>query len=200
MNRPKPSSLMIGLVLALAAWPTGPAVAASMPKGTVEVSASMLLDHFGYSQGGHHEGSTTNFALSLGAGPCLSNTVQVKAALEVGHNEVLASSESTEATSWGGTVKVGYNFTTTGATVPYVDAGVGVRFYSGDAYDAAERSALLPVVSAGVRCLLAKAISLNTELSYQRLTNVGGSKGLTASGLLLGVGFSFLLEPGPGTR
>jgi hypothetical protein len=190
-------SRTIGVILLLSALAFAPAGAASMPKGTVELSTDMLFDHYSYSVKGKDKGSSSNFNLVLGAGPCLTDALQFKAALEIGHSEATYSAQSSEATSWGGSARFDYNFTTQGATIPFVEAGLGVRFYAGDGYDSTDPSTILPILGLGLRFLVRKSVSLNTELSYQRISNVGGATNLTASGILLGVGFSVLLEPKP---
>jgi hypothetical protein len=176
------------------------ATAGSMPKGTVELSTAALFNHFSYHNRSGDKGSSLLIDATFGEGLCLTDAVETKFGLEVSHGESSSSFSASEGTAWGGSAMLVYNFKDEGPTIPYFEGGVGGRFYGGDAYENADVSTLLPILGVGVRCLIRKAVSLNVELTYQRIVNAGGVKDLTASGILLGVGFSVLLEPKPEGR
>jgi hypothetical protein len=168
---------------------------ASMPTGTTELSTRAYFSHTGYSFNGTSLGSSTSVLLSLSVGQCITDLVELQGSAIWNHDSVDPKGDtSASASSYGASGSVLLNLTTSSSIVPYLQAGVGLFAYSGDGYEDAETSTMLPFLAGGLRFLVADSAALDAGLAYQRLTNAGGVEDVDADQIFLGLGISLLLH------
>jgi len=169
--------------------------AASMPTGTTELTTRTYFSHVGYSHDGTSLGSATSAQLSLGVGQCVTDLIELYGSVIWNHNSIDPKGESSaSASSYGASGSILFNFTTSSSVIPYLQAGVGMLAYSGDGYDDAETSTLLPVLGGGLRFLVGDSAAFDAGLVYQRMSNAGGVQDLDAGQFYLGLGIAVLLR------
>ena len=185
---------LVSLCLGFLVLGAGHALAGSMPAGTTELSTALAFNHAGFSFEDEDLGSTTTLALSVGVGQCVTNMLEIQGALMFAHNSVSPEGgDSESASSFGFLGSLIVNFSTSGPMVPYVQGGIGLQTYSGDGYEGAETSSIVPSVGGGLRFLIGDSASINAGLTYQHVNNAGGGEDITANEVLFTVGVSVLL-------
>ena len=98
--------------------------------------------------------------------------------------------ESWSTTSVGFEGNLTFNFQTGGQIIPFAGIGAGILTWSGDFYDDAENTLLLPSIFAGMRIPVMDAASFNISAGYTRQVNAEGSDGLDAHSFGIQFGIS----------
>jgi hypothetical protein len=206
MSRQCRMSLVSGLaVLALCVpWTAG---AASLERGTVELTPSVTLSHKSVSFDGpapwigpvnqsvslegEQLGSQTDLLMSFDFGYCTSNVVEPTGGLLVLYTSIHPEgASSTSASAFGASAGLTFNISTQGALIPFLRGTVGFLTYSGDGFQGTDTEYLAPAVSAGVRTMVGGSASLNFSALFTHHSNVQGQKYLTANEFGLAVGLS----------
>jgi hypothetical protein len=100
-----------------------------------------------------------------------------------------AEKDSWDRSSYGVIPEVTLNLAPSSTVVPYLAAGGGIVFYSGD-WVGDESATVLPRVEVGLRWFVTEAASLNFSAVYSRWSNLEGVKEYEADRIGFGVGIS----------
>lgn len=185
------SARMISLIMLAALLVVTSASAASLDKGTVEISYRFGFDHSSYSFDGVDAGSATTVELNGNVGYCITDLIELQGGLLYQHSSLdPEGGESTSGSLYGITGSLVFNFKTSGNYVPYILAGLGVVGYDGDDYEDASSSLVLPQLAAGIRLMIKDAAAADFGVGYTHLTNAGGVEDLAANSLMMQIGIS----------
>src|SRR5262245_43656100 len=151
--------------------------AATLARGTFELSPSFSFTQTYLSFDGNAIGTITNLRIDGEVGYCVSNLVEIGGTAIVGHSSFDPEAASASSlTSEGLALGLGINFATAGNVVPFVRGAVGLLAYSGDIAIGKETSVLAPILDAGIRLMVGGSASVNFGVDYRHTTNDGGLK------------------------
>jgi hypothetical protein len=179
MIRTTTVALITVAALWLAATPTR---GAEIGKGTVELGLAG-----GFERANVEETSLTT--LDLGARLTYSFTNRVAAGGTIAFTH-FSWEEGFDETSLGATADLIVNFSSGSSVVPFGQLSVGLTNFSGDLFDDAELSYILPFVGAGFRTLLGDYASVNVVAGYRHRTNFLGIKDISSHDIVLSFGLS----------
>jgi hypothetical protein len=188
-------AVVLALTFAMAA---GPAGAAGLPAGTLEISPSAVFSHSSLSLNGEKLGSLTVLAMSGNVGYCVTNHVEGEGGFLLSHVSISAEDNSGDgsasATGVGLNGGLRFNLSGSGDVIPFAYAGAGFVSYSGDEAPDTKVEVDAPILQAGVRLLVGPTGSMNFFVQYSHRTNADGAEDVSDNQFALGVGLS--LFPG----
>jgi hypothetical protein len=185
-----------GLVACYLAISAPAALAAELPNRTVELSTGLMFTHTSYAVDGNNTGSTTELQVQEGLGYCVNDLLELNGSLVLIHQSVNPrSGTSIGGTSYGFGGSLVFNFPSKSSIIPFLQGGFALLAYSGDMYENAETTYVLPSIGVGLRFLVTESASINSGLYYQHISNALGVEDVSANQLYFGLSISILFIP-----
>ena len=167
------------------------AKAATLSKGTLELTPSLAFSHSSFSVSGSSAGSFSNLQSSTVIGYCFTDMVEIGGGLLVSHQSLDSQGgASTNATGIGLIGGVELNFASAGRMVPFVRGAFAIVRNSGDPAPSSETTFIAPALTAGLKLLVGNTASVNFAVDYQHESSALGVKDLSANTFGLEVGVS----------
>jgi hypothetical protein len=178
------------LTLSLVSFSATASATDALHTGALELrmQASFARDDFTFD--GEDAGSRTNGEASFFGGVFLTPWIElgVGAMYDYSKNEP-EQGPTVDRSAYGVVPEIVLNLAPSGTVVPFLGAGGGVAFYSGD--DVGDEAAtILPRVEAGLRWFVTEAASLDFSAVYSRWNHVEGEKDLEADRFAFAIGIS----------
>jgi hypothetical protein len=168
-----------------------PANAGKVGAGAVEIATRGGFQIDSFSRDGDGLGSQTTVEIIGGLNYSFSDLIALGGGIRLQTRSIDPDSgESVSETSVGFEGSLTFNFQTEGPIIPFAGAGAGILTWSGDFYDDAENTLLLPSIFAGMRIPVMDAASFNISLGYTRQVNAEGVDSLDANSFGIQFGFS----------
>jgi hypothetical protein len=168
-----------------------PAGAATLGKGTVELTPSVLFSRTSFSFSGADAGNLTVLSASTTLGYCMTDHFEVVGGLLVDYQSFdFPASPSESATSLGLTGGVIYNFSSGGQMIPFARVAVGFASNSGALSAGEETTVIAPALEAGLRYLVGSSASVNFGAGFQHRSKWAGVQDLSANTFGLNIGVS----------
>ena len=187
----------LAVIVATMAWGSSALHAATLEKGTIELTPSLGFNRNSLSVSGTDVGTLTNFSASGEIGYCVTNHFEVGGGLLMTYQSIddpISGSES--STAFGVIGGVQYNFSSAGQMVPFARAAIGILTNSGSLSVGEETSFIAPMLQAGIRLLVGTSASVNCGIGYRHQTNTFGAQDLSANTFELQVGVSIFPRRG----
>jgi hypothetical protein len=163
------------------------ALASPIGAGSIELGGNAAFQHSSFSD---DAGSMTQLQMNGGLLFGVNDVLQLGGGLVFIHDAVDPTGlGSFSASSFGAEAMIRFNFGSSGTTVPFVGAGIGIVSWSGDGNEDSSAT-ILPSLGVGLRFLIRDAASFNVGLSYVYQSNALGVEDLNSNTILLGLGFS----------
>lgn len=185
--------LVASLVLCVATMAGGvtPVDAATLEKGTLELTPALSFTRNSFSVSGSDAGSLTILTASGLLGYCVTDHFEVVGGLLVNYQSIEVPGFGSEsATSLGLLGGVQYNFSSGGETIPFVRGALGIVTNSGNLSAGDQTTVIAPSLLAGLRMLVGASASVNFGVGYQHQTNALGVQDLSANTFGLEIGVS----------
>jgi hypothetical protein len=191
-------ALCLGVALLALAWVADACAAPALHAGAFELRTRIAATRDALTLDEAELGTRTNVDGALYAGVSLTSWFGLGASFLGGYESWDPESEATAAkatdkswdrSSYGVIPEVTLNLAPSSNVVPYLAAGGGIVFYSGD-WVGDESATVLPRVELGLRWFVTEAASLNFSAVYSRWSNLEGVKEYEADRIGFGVGIS----------
>jgi len=187
----------LALIIAILSSGPPPASAATLEKGTIELTPSLGFSRNSFSFSGSDVGSITVLSASGLLGYSVTDHVQLGGGLLVNHQAFSSpGSTSDSETSLGVIAGLQYNFSGGGQTIPFVRGAVGVATHSGNLSVGDKTTVIAPALSAGLRVLVGSSASVNFGVGYQHESGALGLQDLGANTFTIEIGLSIFTRRG----
>jgi len=189
--RSRRSVALVIATIATMACGASQVAAATLEKGTIELTPSLGFSRNSFSYSGSDAGSLTTLTANGLIGYCITDHVELGGGLLINYQSAdIPGFGSESATSLGVVGGMQYNFSSGGQTIPFVRGAIGVVTNSGNLSAGDRTTVIAPAISAGLRVLVGSAASVNFGVGYQHQTSALGVQDLSANTFAMEIGVS----------
>jgi hypothetical protein len=162
----------------------------ALHSGAVEVRTRATVGYESLTANDQDAGTKTEADASLFAGVFLTRWMEIGVGAIYNYLKIDPEERaSTDRSSFGIVPEFVVNLAPSAEVVPYLGAGGGVFFYSGD-YAGDESATIIPRLEAGLRFFVVDGASVNVSGVYAHWTNVEGDDSIDADRFTIGIGIS----------